>query len=181
MAWVLNKLIDDILEHSKAELNQLLFVKQEVYARDYFKNLLVGYQAEAQKRGSRFSYQLPDNVIVMLDPVRIAEILENLIGNSIKYGGKSVEVEVAFDIQMDAEQMLLIHVMDNGPGIDAADLPFIFDMFYRGNRARTQDIAGSGLGLHISKYIIEQHGGHIECDSIASVGTTIVFSIPLNE
>lgn len=179
-SWVLNKMIDDILEHSKAEMNQLSIVKQEVYARDFFESLLVRYQSEAQQRDFRLSYQLPENVIILLDPVRIAEIFENLIGNSIKYGGKSVEIEVTFDMQIDTEQILLVYVKDNGPGIDAADIPFVFDMFYRGNRARTHDIPGSGLGLHISKYIIEQHGGRIECDSIIGVGTTMVFSIPLN-
>jgi signal transduction histidine kinase len=177
---VLNKMIDDILEHSKAELNQLSIVKQEVYARDYFEHLLGRYQSEVQQRGLRLSYQLPENVIILLDTNRIAEVFENLIGNSIKYGGESVELEVTFDLQLDTEQILLTYIKDNGPGIDEEDLPFIFDMFYRGNRARTQDIPGSGLGLHISKYIIEQHGGRIECDSIIGIGTTMAFSLPLN-
>jgi signal transduction histidine kinase len=176
---VLNKLIDDILEHAKAELNDLSIEKKEVYSLSYFQNMMSGYEADAKNGGYQFSYDLPDNYIIILDPDRISEVFQNIIGNAIKYGGKAVEIQVHFESIKEQEPALLISIKDNGPGIDAADLPFIFDVFYRGNKARTQNVPGSGLGLNISKYIIEEHGGQIACDSIVGVGTTISFSIPL--
>lgn len=177
-AMVLNKLIHDILEHSKAQFNQLSIHKEEVYARDYFEELLEGYSKDAVLQNYKFTYTLPDNVLIMIDRDRVAQVVQNLMDNAVKYRRTELLIEVKFEILEEPSKLLIVSVADNGKGIDAADLPFIFDMFYRGNKARTQDIAGSGLGLNISKYIVEQHGGQIECDSIAGAGTTMSFSIP---
>lgn len=176
---VLNKLIDDILESSKAELNQLSIKTQEVYSRQYFGEVLENYLRDSIQNNYSFSYTLPEDFIIELDPARIAEVFQNLIGNAIKYGKKSVHIDVSFEQYKEKSTMLLVKIKDNGPGIDAAELPFIFDIFYRGNKARTQDIPGSGLGLNISRFIVEKHGGQIECDSIVGVGTTMTFSIPV--
>ncbi len=177
-AVIINKLIDDILEHSKAQLNELSIHKQEVYAKDYFKELLSEYALDAKRKKYTFTYNLPANVLIMIDKERIAEVMQNLINNAEKYAKDTISVEVNFESIMGQEPMLIVSVKDYGRGIEAADLPFIFDMFYRGNKARTSDITGSGLGLNISKYIVEQHNGQMECDSIVGVGTTISFSIP---
>lgn len=74
---------------------------------------------------------------------------------------------------------LIICVKDNGRGIAASDLSFIFNRFYRGDAVRTQDIPGSGPGLCIVKNIVERHGGHIECDSVLGNGTAMCFSLSL--
>lgn len=74
---------------------------------------------------------------------------------------------------------MVISIKDTGKGISASDSPFIFDKFYRGEKARTLNIAGSGLGLNIANYIVTKHGGHIECDSIQDIGTTMMFSLPI--
>ena len=176
---ILTELIDDILEHSKAELNQLNIVKEEVYAADYFENLLSGYASDAKLHDYEFLYTLPSNVLIALDQRRIAEVMQNLIENAVKYRAGKLRIQVTFEEMKDPEPMLIVNVSDNGSGIDAADQPFIFDLFFRGNKARSQDIPGSGLGLNIVKYIVEQHCGQIQCDSIAGVGTTISFSIPM--
>lgn len=175
----IGRLTDDILAHSKAELGQLSIIRKEVYADQYFGTLLKEYEKDAKAAGYELSYELPPRVLLALDPDRIAEVLQNLIGNAVKYSGKGLKLEVFFFMEETAKRMLIVVVKDNGNGIEAADLPFVFDLFYRGNKARTQDIPGSGLGLHITKYIVEQHGGHIECDSIAGVGTTMSFSLPV--
>ncbi len=177
-AVIINKLIDDVLEHSKAQLNELSIHKQEVYAQDYFKELLSEYALDAKRKKYTFTYDLPVNVLIRIDTDRIAEVMQNLISNAEKYGKDKISIEVKFESILEPDAMLIVSVKDHGRGIEAADLPFIFDMFYRGNKARTSDIVGSGLGLNISKYIVEQHGGQIECDSIVGVGTTISFSIP---
>lgn len=176
-AMVLNKLIDDILQHSKASLGQLTIQKREVYAREYFKQLLKGYETDAKLNHYEFTYQLPENVLLLIDPDRIAQVIQNLIDNAVKYRKGPLSINVSFEINP-APVALIVSVCDNGSGIDAQDQPFIFDLFYRGNKSRTQDIPGSGLGLNISRYIVEEHGGRIECDSIAGAGTTISFSIP---
>lgn len=173
-ATSLDKLVDDILEHSKANLNQFSIQKKEVYAKAFFENLLFELLQDAQQKGFEFTYDSVPNVLLSLDSRRIAQVMRNLVDNSIKYGNPCGKIHVSFCLQ---ETMLIISVEDNGKGISAADLPFIFDEFYRGDKARSQGIGGSGLGLNISKYIVEKHGGKIECDSILGVGTTITFSL----
>ena len=74
---------------------------------------------------------------------------------------------------------LKIYIKDTGIGISSSDVPYIFKKFYRGEKSRNQNILGSGLGLSISKYIIEAHGGFIECTESSSSGTTFCFSLPL--
>jgi signal transduction histidine kinase len=70
-------------------------------------------------------------------------------------------------------------IQDSGPGISEADLPYVFDRFYRGDKSRSRQDSGSGLGLAISKSIIEAHGGQIRAESTAGEGTTIIFVLPI--
>lgn len=175
----IGRLTDDILAHSKTELGQLPIVCQEVYADQYFGKILKEQEADAEAAGYELSYELPPQVLLSLDPDRIAEVMQNLIGNAVKYSGSDLKISISFFMEEAKPRMLVVMVKDNGIGIEAADLPFVFDLFYRGNKARTQDTPGSGLGLHITRYLVEQHGGRIECDSIAGMGTTMSFSLPV--
>lgn len=175
----INKMAGDILVHSQAQLGQLSIELQEVYADEYFAEILGEYQKEAKQQKYEFTYSLPPKVLLRLDVDRMAQVMQNLISNAVKYANTNLKLAVNFELLSEDERSIIVSVKDNGCGIEAVDLPFVFDLFYRGNKARTQDIPGSGLGLHIVKYIVEQHGGRIECDSIVGVGTTISFSIPV--
>lgn len=176
---VLNKLTEDILEHSKAQMNRLQIHKREMYADVFFEELFEGYRQEAFLQEYRFTYEQPPKVLILIDPDRIAQVVQNIISNSVKYRNENCSIQVGFQILEQEKRLLIISISDNGRGIEAADLPFVFDMFYRGNKARTQNVPGSGIGLNISKYIVEQHGGTMECDSVVGVGTTLSFSIPI--
>ena len=173
---ILNKLVSDILEHSKAELNQLSVQRTEVYAGDFFGGILSEYADELLAQGIELKYNLPENILICLDTNRINQVMQNLISNAVKYGGKNVTIEIDFCVKDDR---FIVSVKDDGAGIAASDLPHIFELFYRGDKSRTQDIPGSGLGLHICRYIIHCHGGEIECDSILGKGTQIQFYIPI--
>ena len=176
---VLNKLTEDILEHSKAQMNQLQMQKREFYADAFFKELLEEYRQEALSQEYQLTYELPPKVLILIDPDRIAQVVQNIVSNAVKYRKDRCEIQVSFEIMEQEKRILVISISDNGTGIEAADIPFVFDLFYRGNKARTQNVPGSGIGLNISKYIVEQHGGTMECDSVVGVGTTISFSIPI--
>lgn len=171
---LLGNITNDILEHSKAELHQLTIQREEVYTAEYFKELVNTLRSDVKSRGFSLTCGEIPNLIVSLDRTRIAEVMENLIGNSLKYGKKGGHIEINFRTEAD---FFYICVKDDGQGIAAGDLPFVFDRFFRGDKARTQKIAGSGLGLSIAKYIVEGHGGRIECDSVLGCGTVIEFSI----
>ncbi len=173
---LLDSMTKDILEHSKAELHQLSIDKKEVYSEEFFKELSILLSFDAKSRGLSLTVGEIPNVIISLDQTRIAQVLENLVGNSIKYGEKGGRIKLSFS--QDGE-FFFVAVKDNGQGISPEDLPFIFDRFFRGDKSRTQNVPGSGLGLSIVKYIVEQHGGTIECDSVPGVGTEMRFSLKL--
>ncbi len=134
------------------------------------------YPYTYDKGGFEFTYPLShSNLIVTIDPKRITEVIYNLIENSMKYmdnkkGRIIIEAEYV-------EKHILIKVIDNGPGISADDIPYVFDKFYRAEKSRSSSIPGSGLGLSICKYIINEHGGEIYCKSSNRNGCEIGFTI----
>ncbi|HKL99377.1 MAG TPA: HAMP domain-containing sensor histidine kinase, partial [Mobilitalea sp.] len=172
---MLNSLIDDILEHSKARLHEFEIRRQECYSKKYFEDMMIEAKQDIEKKGLAFSYSQIPEVIINIDEKRIRQVMQNLLGNAMKFT-ESGEINV--DYRVDNNYML-ITVRDTGIGIAAIDIPMVFNEFYRGEKARTLNVQGSGLGLSISKYIVEQHGGRIECDSILDQGTALQFSIPI--
>jgi signal transduction histidine kinase len=143
----------------------------------------VSLPALAQRLAERFQTQtnrhtivvdFPENFpTVLADEKRIAQVLSNLLSNAIKYapGG-----EIRIRGQVRPEQVI-VTVSDEGPGIDPADIPYVFDRFYRSERVARQT-KGAGLGLYLAKAIVEAHGGRIWVDSSLQGGARICFSLP---
>lgn len=174
---LLTKLINDILDHTNAELDQLSLNRREVYARQFIPEVLSKLAPDIQERGLTLKVDEIPDVLLDIAPDRIFQVFQNIIGNSIKYTEKEGFIHVSFEQCANA---LAIEIADNGQGIAATDIPFIFDRFYRGEKARTQkEIGGSGLGLSIVRSIIERHGGKVECDSVLGQGTSMHFMLPL--
>ncbi|MBI2400796.1 MAG: HAMP domain-containing protein [Deltaproteobacteria bacterium] len=114
-------------------------------------------------------------VTVLGDQVRLSQLIYNLIDNAIKYtpsGGK-VELQLGQD-----GQTAIFRVKDTGVGISPEDLPYIFDRFYRVDKARTREVGGAGLGLSICKEIAEAHGGTLNAESVPGKGSTFTASLP---
>ena len=173
---LLTKLINGIIENSRMETSEFTINCQEIYAKDYIKNVLESLAPDIEGGGLSLKVDTVPDVLLSIDPDRIYQVFQNLIGNSIKYTPKGGNIEIEFEQH---DHMLFTAVTDNGQGIAAMDIPFVFDKFYRGEKARTQNTAGSGLGLSIVRNIIERHGGKVECDSEPGKKTTIWFSLPL--
>ena len=113
-------------------------------------------------------------VMVNADKKRIMEVMNNLVGNGIKYGKKRGHVKVGF---YDLHETVLIEVSDNGIGMDKSDLPRVFERFYRVDKSRSREQGGTGLGLSIVKHIIEAHDQTINVKSVADKGTTFTFTL----
>ena len=113
-------------------------------------------------------------IMVFADKKRIMEVMNNLVGNGIKYGKKRGHVKVGF---YDLHETILIEVSDNGIGMDKTDLPRVFERFYRVDKSRSREQGGTGLGLSIVKHIIEAHDQTINVKSIADKGTTFTFTL----
>lgn len=173
---LLTKLIDDILEETKAQLGELSIVLEETYARAFFEDICGDLSLDAARSGVALSVGKIPDILVTVDRKRITQVMQNLVSNSIKYRKRDCRIAIRFKVEASE---FIVSVKDNGRGIAASDLPFIFDRFYRGDAARTQNIPGSGLGLCITKDIVERHGGRIECDSVLGIGTEMCFSLPV--
>ena len=131
---------------------------------------------QAQLKEQTFSFT-PMGAFIHVngDPLQMHQLLRNLIGNAIKYtprGGAITLTAKTTDTQ------ILIDIQDNGYGIPASDLPFIFDRFYRVRSGKNSEIEGNGLGLAIVKSIIEGHGGQINVQSKPQKGTSFSVSLP---
>ncbi|NWF63420.1 MAG: response regulator [Chloroflexi bacterium] len=114
-------------------------------------------------------------VLVQGDPLQLRQVFRNLIGNAIKYTPQGGRIQARAKVE--AEQVL-IHVEDNGYGIPAADLPFIFNRFYRVRTGKAAEVEGNGLGLAIVKSIVEAHGGQVSVNSKVGQGSCFSISLP---
>jgi len=122
----------------------------------------------------QFATKIDKPVMVRADKKRIMEVMNNLVGNGIKYGKKKGFVKVGF---YDLHETIMIEVTDNGIGMDKNDLYRIFERFYRVDKSRSREQGGTGLGLSIVKHIIEAHDQTINVKSVIDKGTTFTFTL----
>jgi two-component system OmpR family sensor kinase len=116
-----------------------------------------------------------ESVIVRADAERLMQVLTNLLTNAIQYHRDQGEVRLSLKID---NGLALLSISDNGPGIAPQHLPHLFERFYRADSSRSSKDGQSGLGLAISKAIIEAHGGTIEVTSIPGQGTAFTLGLP---
>ena len=115
-----------------------------------------------------------DFPIILADEDRLGQVLSNLISNAIKYSPEGGEIRISGRV---LPEQVIICTSDEGSGIASKDLPYVFDRFYRANDT-SRTVKGAGLGLYLSRAIIEAHGGRIWVDSIPGEGARICFSLP---
>ena len=124
----------------------------------------------------RFETEFTDETLIHMDEDRIEQVLTNLIDNAIRH----TPVEGSVTVSLVKEQSYAkIQVRDTGVGIPQDDLPYVFERFYKADKARTRSKGGTGLGLAIARNIVEAHKGNITVDSVEKEGTTFTFYLPL--
>jgi signal transduction histidine kinase len=172
---ILSRLTDDLRILALAEGGALQLQREQADLTSLLHETIRAFQAKADQEGVKLDSSLPDrDVILDLDPERIRQVLANLIANALRYSPRGSAVIVRMQVTDDKPQEgALVSVKDNGPGIAPADLPHIFDRYYK-----TADSHGMGLGLSIAKYIVEAHGGTIKAENNNGSGTTISFTVP---
>jgi two-component system sensor histidine kinase BaeS len=134
------------------------------------------FQGVADQRGVSLAIVRADPVAVRGDPAHVRQVIHNLLDNAIKFtpAGGRVEVDVGPGPPGWAE----FHVRDTGIGIAAADLPHVFDRFFRADRSRCREARGTGLGLSICQTIVTAYGGRLAVDSTLGKGTTVTVELP---
>lgn len=118
----------------------------------------------------------PELGTIRADSEKLRQVLGNLLDNALKYTPDGARIELAGRVVETGE--LELAVRDNGPGIPAADLPHVFERFYRVDKGRSRETGGTGLGLSIVKHIVQLHGGRVWAESEAGQGTAIILRLP---
>lgn len=169
---ILSRLTDDLRTLSLAETGSLELKREQVELGVLIRDTITVFRSQAEAAGVRVDFAAPsDEITSSIDPERIRQVLSNLISNAVRYSPAGSTVQVMLWKEGDRAT---ISVTDPGPGIAAADLPHVFDRYYK-----SADSRGMGLGLSIAKYIVEAHGGEIRAESEAGQGTTIRFTLPV--
>ena len=172
----LDWLAQNLLELSKLDSGLVLLDLRPDDLRAAVESAAHQHDSTAARRGVRVTVDLPDAPIrIHHDPPRIGQVVANLVGNAIKFTPRGGSVRVAVVPTDDGAQ---IDVTDTGVGIDAAELPHIFERFYRGSRANEARGSGSGLGLAIVRSIVDMHGGTIQVETGAQRGSRFTVHLP---
>jgi len=132
----------------------------------------------ARENGIEINLSMKDELNVNGDAVKLQQVIYNVIDNAIKYTPRGGEVETEL---VRSGRKAIIRIKDTGIGIPAADLPHIFDRFYRVDKARSRATGGTGLGLSIVKQTVIQHGGNISAQSTEGKGTAFIIELPLHQ
>jgi signal transduction histidine kinase len=172
----LDWLAQNLLELSKLDSGLVLLDLRPDDMRAAVESAAHQHAALAKRRGVRIELDLPDAPIrVRHDPPRVGQVVANLVGNAVKFTPKGGVVRVSAEAEPDGAR---IDVTDTGVGIDAAELPHIFERFYRGSRANEARGAGSGLGLAIVRSIVDMHGGTVTVESGIDSGSRFTVRLP---
>jgi len=171
-ARLLSRLVEDLRTLAHAERGSLALAKEPIDLGALADDAAAAFGAEAAARHVQVKVAEHGDVpLVNADPIRIREVLTNLLSNALRHSRDGGAVTVAIETRRDA---IAVRVHDTGEGIAPEALPRIFDRFYKGTGS-----AGSGLGLTIARNFVVAHGGQIAADSRVGQGTTITFTLPL--
>ena len=159
----LRALIEELFEFTKLNNKGIKLTFAKFSAGELLEQVILGFMPVMQASDLELRIKLPDEKIeIEADPLLIKRVFENLISNAIKYGGagKYIDVELARE-----KEAAVVQISNYGETIPEEDLPYIFEKFYRAEKARTNPSEGSGLGLAIVKSIMQLHGGNVHAKS----------------
>ncbi len=173
----MDRLINELTVYSGIDSNRIPYHFHRINVSEYFGDCIeeVGLDLESKNIELDYSNLAPPDTQIIADPEQLKRVINNIIGNSIKYMKKE-KGRIAIRI-LDEIDSIRVEIEDNGKGIAAKDLPKIFERFYRTDASRNSAQGGSGIGLSIVKKIVEDHGGYIWATSKEGEGTCMHFVI----
>ena len=172
----LSGLIDDLFELSRLDAGVLALQMEPGSLHDLVSDMLEALQVQAAEKGLTLQGAVDDRLPpVMMDAARVQRVLYNLVQNAIRHTPPDGTVLLEAQEEPDAVR---VDVVDTGEGVPPADLPHIFDRFYRGEKSRVRGQGGAGLGLAIARGLVEAHGGRIWAQSAPGKGARFSFVLP---
>jgi len=171
-------LINQILDLTKFDMKVLELKKEVVNFTRMVRGVCSSFDSLAQSRNIHYSYLIPDALLVQADQRRMEIVLMNLISNAFKFTPDHGSIAVHSMIN-EKDKTLQITVSDSGSGIAAENIPKIFDRYYHDDRDAHSDFEGAGIGLALSKQIVDMHGGRISVESKIDEGSSFTITLPL--
>jgi len=170
-------LVDDLLDLSRLEKGRLELQREPTQVAEIVERVVAQLVHMAKEKGITLSTRMDARLPTLeADPRRVEQVLVNLVGNAIKFTPSAGRIAVGATLK---DNELVVHVTDTGIGIPPQAMPHLFTKFYRVDGSATTPTGGVGLGLHISKLLVEAHGGRIWAESELDRGSTFSFTLPL--
>jgi signal transduction histidine kinase len=182
--YMLDRLVDDLRLLTLAEARQLPLESRSINLVELAEKVIATFEPETEELGltMQFNTSPGDEVMVVGDPQRVEQVIGNLIGNALRYvpegGVVNARVEHTGNRIEQSDNFIQLFVTDNGPGVQEEELEHLFDRFWRGEKSRCRDSGGAGLGLAISKQLVEAMGGEIGARNVDGGGLEVWFALP---
>jgi two-component system OmpR family sensor kinase/two-component system sensor histidine kinase BaeS len=184
---LLSRLMNDLRELALAESGQLALNPQPVAVEPIISRVIAFFEAAASAQGVALVKDIPGPLpAASIDADRVHQVLHNLVANALRYTPPGGQITIAAVDEPDGGRngpdhasFVTFTVRDTGTGIAAADLPHVFERFWRADQSRSRQQGGSGLGLAIARQIVELHGGQIGVTSQVGVGSEFWFRLPV--
>ena len=174
---MLKALIEDLLDISKLEAGSFRLNPSEIDVRAEVEHVLRSLHNQFAEKELQSSLDIPISLpAITADQLRFSQVLTNLISNAFKYSPAGTSVTIT---AQSTNGWLKLGVSDSGMGISSDDQPLLFTKFFRADNSTTRNVSGSGLGLYITKMVVEAQGGHVFVDSNPGVGSTFSFTLPI--
>jgi len=174
----MGRLVTDLLDLARMESGHMTLYKDELPINSTFERITQKFAQVAKEKHVHllFDSEFNDDAMINIDEDRIEQVLTNLVDNALRHTDEgSVTVKVEKE-----PTFAKISVQDTGHGIPQDDLPYVFERFYKADKARTRSKGGTGLGLAIARNIVKAHSGNIMVDSVLKEGTTFTFYLPFD-
>lgn len=170
------KIIEDVLEISRAEAGDLVLNKSEVDLRMLVTSAYSPFDAQCQAKNIKIITDLPDDVIIQVDPGKVRRVIEILLSNAVKFSNPDSNINIA--AYLDDHSPVTICIRDEGIGIEPSAIERAFIPFVQLDDRLSRQYEGSGLGLPLARLLTELHGGGIELESMPGIGTTAIVQLP---
>jgi two-component system, OmpR family, phosphate regulon sensor histidine kinase PhoR len=174
----MTELISDISDLSAIESGQIELTLEPLRVCPLVADVIALLESRKADADITFRVTIPEDVFVLADRTRLEQILYNLIDNAVKFNRPGGSVTVTTE---EKEGHVAISVSDTGIGIEAADLPRVFERLYRGDKSRSRKTEGTGLGLAIVKHLVRAHGGEVSVGREPGGGARFMFTMPTTE
>lgn len=179
----MGRLVNDFLDMARMEAGHVELNLQEVDLRQVVKRVHRKFQVYAKERDVSLLMEMPSQALTVIhaDEDRIEQVLTNLLDNALRHTPSGKSIRISGELSgMGNNPYILLKIADQGQGIPSEDVPYIFERFYKADKARKRGLSGgTGLGLAIVKNIITQHNGRIEVNSVVGKGTTFLIMLPV--